>query len=501
MTTTSLASPDVLSSARLEQAQLRLQRINQERQRRVYWNDPVRWASERLKVYLWSKQREILQALVTHRKVAVQSCHEMGKSFVASVAAGWWLERTVNIGDHFVVSSAPTNAQVALVLWREIGRMHDRARLRGRVNQTAWMMERKNGTEEVVGVGRKPDDYNPSAFQGLHAKYFLAILDEAGGIAAQIVHSMMSLCANENSRMLAIGNPDDPTAEFQVICKPGSGWHVIRVSVFDTPNFTGEKVPKELNDNLVSPVYVEDMQRRFSTTSPIYLSKVLGEFPTELDDGLLRIAHVRAAQSRELAPGWPVELGVDVAGEGHDRSVIAVRRGPVVRIKSCFHEPDTMVTTGKVMDAIRETGATVVRVDKNGIGHGVYTRLKELHPPSEDGKPNPITIVGVNVGEGANDKERFANLKAEIYWGLRERLEKGDIDLESDDDETIHELLSLRYTLNSRGQIVMESKADLKKRLNASPDRADALILAFASVADDEEFNYAVAGMTSAATW
>jgi hypothetical protein len=53
--------------------------------------------------------------------------------------------------------------------------------------------------------------------------------------------------------VLAIGNPDDPSSHFAQICKPGSGWHVITVSAFDTPAYNGEKVPEELLPLLFRP--------------------------------------------------------------------------------------------------------------------------------------------------------------------------------------------------------------------------------------------------------
>jgi len=40
--------------------------------------------------------------------------------------------------------------------------------------------------------------------------------------------------------------------------------------------------------------------------------------------------------------------------------------------------------------------------------------------------------------------------------------------------------------VNSRGQIVIESKEDMKKRGRKSPDRGDALMLAFAKVEKQE---------------
>ena len=76
-----------------------------------------------------------------------------------------------------------------------------------------------------------------------------------------------------------MANPDDPSSHFAQVCKPGSGRVVNRISAFDTPAYTGEKVPEELLVLLVSPEWVEERKLRWGVTSPICQSKVLGEFP------------------------------------------------------------------------------------------------------------------------------------------------------------------------------------------------------------------------------
>ena len=110
-----------------------------------------------------------------------------------------------------------------------------------------------------------------------------------------------------------------------------------------------------------------------------------------------------------------------------------------------------------------------IKVDADGLGAGVYDRLKELGEPA----------LEMRSGMAATDSERFANKRAEWWWGLRERFESGDIDIE-DDEELISQLSNIKYKINSRGQIQIESKDDMKKRGLPSPDRADALMLAFA---------------------
>ena len=459
-------------------ARAELAAIEQELRRRRWTVHPALWVEERLQEFIWSKQREILHSLVVNKKTAVPSCHTAGKSFIAARAAGWWLD-THRLGEAFVVTTATTGAQVKAILWREIGRVQSRHQLPGRTNQTEWWMDvpvPRGTKEELVAFGRKPSDLDPSAFTGIHSKYVLVIADEAAGIPGgsserpnSLWEAADSLISNEFGRMLAIGNPDIPNSEFEKICSPGSGWSVIHISAFDTPNFTGEEVPKELRYLLVSPAWVEEKRKRWGEKNPLYIAKVLGQFPQFSKDGLLPLVWVRAAQLRELPPGEPNELGVDV-GAGGDSSVVGHRLGPVVRILSEDHNPDTMQTCGNVVDLRKRTGATLAKIDTIGIGKGVTDR------GIEQGEP----FLGINVGEAADDPEHFANRRAELYWGLRERFEVGDVDLDPEDDDTAAELLSLRYRRNSRGQILIESKEEARRRGVPSPNRAEAVMLACA---------------------
>jgi hypothetical protein len=81
--------------------------------------DPVGWVEGRLGEFLWRKQREIAASVRDNRRTAVKSCHNAGKSFLASRIAAWWLD-THPPGEAFVVSTAPTYKQVHAILWEEI---------------------------------------------------------------------------------------------------------------------------------------------------------------------------------------------------------------------------------------------------------------------------------------------------------------------------------------------------------------------------------------------
>jgi hypothetical protein len=87
----------------------------------------------------------------------------------------------------------------------------------------------------------------------------------------------------------------------------------------------------------------------------------------------------------------------------------------------------------------------------------------------------------MQAGQAPENSERFLNARAEWYWGLRERFESMDIDLDEDEDLTF-QLSNIKYKPNSRGQIVIESKEDMKKRGLKSPDKADTIMMLFAAV-------------------
>jgi hypothetical protein len=455
--------------------------VTGELERLIWEKDPVAFIQERCHEFLWSKQREIAQSLVNHRRTAVHSCHETGKSFLAARLTAWWLA-VHKPGEAFVVTSAPTGRQVRTILWREIGRIHAKAGLPGRTNQTEWMLEMPAGNEEIVAFGMKPDDMSPTAFQGIHAKYVLVIFDEACGIAPALWDAADSLVANDYSRMLAIGNPDDPETEFCEICKPGSGWNVIGIGYADTPNFTKEKVPDEIRPLLIGPFWVAEKQKKWGEDNPLFISKCLGQFPTTTMDGLIPLKWIRAAQERELKPGLPNELGVDIGGGG-DPNIIAHRRGGWVRVIKKDIEPDTMRTTGHIIEALRKTDADCAKIDVIGIGRGVCDRGKELNKPFI-----PVNVAERPLSRPATRDERrakkkpdqeFANLKAEGFWNLRTLFQEGQIDIDAEDDDLAAQLAALKYDANSRGETIIINKKELREDINRSPDEAEAVMLAF----------------------
>lgn len=447
--------------------------------------DPVSWAVDKAKVEIWSKQREILQAVRDHPKVAIPSCHSAGKSFTMGLLCCWWVDAHP-AGEARVISTAPTSKQVDAVLWNEINQHHERLNLPGHTNKREWYLGRF-----LAALGRKPPDHVEAAFQGLHARYLMVIFDEAYGIPLHLWNEGSSLASNENARMVAVGNPDG-SGEFEKICQPGSGWHVIHISYRDTPNFTSEFVTPRLSEMLISPGWVADRRQNWGEHSALFQSKCEGRFPT-VGSPWQVVPHDWATQCRYLElpvnPEVPTEAGVDV-GAGNDRTVVTIRRGPTILHVQQFIDPDPVKTVGHVGLLLREWGVKFAKVDSIGIGWGIYGALRMLssrHATSPtDVTTHDASVIPINVGMGATpgNEHLYLNRRAEMWWLGRElsRTKRWDfsalnVDLQ---DQLIRELTMPDYEiLDAKGKVKIEPKEQIIQRLGASPDVAESVLLAF----------------------
>lgn len=430
------------------------------------------WTKTKRDGFLWSKQLEVADSVEQNRFTAVKSAHGTGKSYLAADILAWWIDQHP-LGDAFAISTAPTAPQVEAILWREINVAHQQGNLPGRITWgqvPSWKIG-----DTMVAYGRKPADYaDPNkamqAFQGIHARFVLVILDEACGIPVWLWNAVDSIVTNDNARVLAIGNPDDPSSEFEKICRPGSDYNTITISAFDLPWATGEEVPEHLAEKLTGEGWVKERKRKWGEGSPLYQSKVLGEFPDLSDDSLITPKWVREAVERDLtveAQGIG-QMGGDVARLGVDKSVAYHDVDGVIRQVGEWHKQVTTKTAGHFAILLRDNPGVVMKVDISGLGAGVFDMLHE----------EQLSVQPFDGGSGPTDPIRFVNKRAESYWRLRERFELGLVDLDAQDLDLQAELVSIKWTVDRRGRIVIESKEDMRKRGLPSPDHADAVMMA-----------------------
>ncbi len=232
-------------------------------------------------------------------------------------------------------------------------------------------------------------------------------------------------------------------------------------------------IPSLPRDN---PFLPKDYEESLRKLYPDELVKQLleGDWDAlEAGNYLFKYADIKSAIEREvdIEESEPNIIGQDIARYGDDSSVAWVRRGGKVIWGDLWAKTDLMHTTGKVVNLIDRFKPSLVNLDVIGLGSGVYDRLVEL-------KYKQVNAINVAESARGEDKEKFANLRAEMYRGLADKFENGEISI-PDDLDLIAQLSSIKYKINSRGQLQMESKEDMKKRGTKSPDKADALALAF----------------------
>lgn len=434
---------------------------------RRYRADPVAFVEEVLGVSLYGRQREIVEAVRDHERTAVKSANATGKTVAAAVTKLAWLAGGPG---SVVVSTSATDAQLRRVIWRET---------RSRFKRARGYFEGATVTETEI---RLRDDWFatgfstdvPEALQGIHAERVLVVVDEASGVEEAMFEAIEGLLAGGDSRLLLIGNPLRTSGTFfDAFNSRRDEWHTLTISALDTPNLTGEKVPRELRRRLVSKRFVQRLERR-GVESPEYRIRVLGEFPLRQDDAVVALADLEQAHAQIVEPGLPLVVGVDPARFGSDQTAIAVREGNRIRVVSTRRGFDLMRTTGEVADLARRLHEVSGRrptivVDEIGVGAGVVDRLRELAE---------FKVVAFNSSGRASRPGDYPNRRSELWFLAGEVMPL--LDLDPGDQELAADLLAPTYSFASDGGRVVEAKSNTRKRLRRSPDRADSVLLTLA---------------------
>jgi hypothetical protein len=180
---------------------------------------------------------------------------------------------------------------------------------------------------------------------------------------------------------------------------------------------------------------------------------------------------VRARRRRGIEAYGPRILGVDVAREGNDRSVLALRQGRVVPLIEAYSNKDNMELVGLIVKAVREHGVDHIFCDGVGNGSGVIDRLREL------GFGHMLTAIKGN--HKPLDPVLYYNKRAECWGRMKVWLEEDDPQL-PDDGDLQADLCGLTKSYDSTERLVLEKKSAAKKRGIKSPDKADALAFTFA---------------------
>jgi len=429
--------------------------------------DPEFFHNEILGYKPWERQLEISDSITHNRNTAVRSCNGAGKTFHIAREG---LRFMYSYYPAVVFNTAPVWTQVENQYWRYFRDAYAKAqyRLGGRLLKTALNID-----EDWYAMGLANDPNRMEAFQGWHGKHILVIFDEASGISPKIYEAAAgAMAGGQVVRSVMIGNPTQNSGPFHDAFSDPN-FSKITISAHDVPNV---KERRQVIPGLITHDWVEEMASRYGEDSDVYKVRVLGQFPRNASDTLISVDSVQQAiEADRERYGDDEYLGLDVARFGDDTTALVYRRGNYARVLGKWHGNDTMQTTGKAVQALRDYPNANIYIDVVGVGAGVFDRLREQ--PKVSGR-----VFGVNSAGRARDNEEYINIRAESWATAREWLK--DAVLEQHEDW--YQLGVPKYKITSAGKIQLESKEDMKKRGVKSPDVADALALTLSRPTEGE---------------
>ena len=300
---------------------------------------------------------------------------------------------------------------------------------------------------------------NPDAMRGVRLDG--VVIDEVAWIKPEVWHDIIQPALSDRQGWaMFIGTPHGTNLFSELFHQAGStaGWWAARWTVYET--------------NALDPTEVERLRQGMPDAS--FAREYLCDFSVAGDDQLISLADVEEAARRAIGmqdlANAPRIVGVDPARFGDDRSVIAQRQGLQMLDPIVLRGIDNMTLAARVSSVIEDWQPDAVFID-SGAGAGVIDRLRQLGQ----------VVIEVPFGGRAMRPNLFVNRRAEMWFELRDWILAGG---------AIPNIMTLKqelstptYWFDSAGRKALESKDEIKKRLQggSSPDIADALALTFAS--------------------
>ncbi len=423
---------------------------------------------------------------------------------MAALLCLWFVTTREQMGvDWKVVTTASNWNQLTHYLWPEIqkwARLLDFEKLK----LHRWERGRHLFAMNIKGLygeafGMSPAD--PQGLEGAHATELLYVFDESKAIpdpifdAAEGAFSTAGVGTGTNAFAFAISTPGEPAGRFYSIHArlPGTqDWWARHVTLQEA-----------IAAGQITQEWVDQRRLMWGETSAVYQNRVLGEFAADAADSVVPLAWIELANDRWRAQyelpdgtikgyartphhGTPAVLregekihviGVDVAGSGEDRSVVALRKGNTIAELRRYQYTDNTMEVVAIVEGIQENHqAPKAIVDANGIGAGVADRLRELKLPVQAF----IAQAGIHRRDASGDYG-MANVRSWAYWNLREMLtpHSGCNVALPPDDRLTGDLTSIKWSVAAGARIAVERKEDIRKRISRSCDDADAVAMAF----------------------
>lgn len=242
----------------------------------------------------------------------------------------------------------------------------------------------------------------------------------------------------------------------------------------------------------------------------IFAQEVDRDYASSVEGVIIPADWVRAAidahKKLEFTDDGQWVAGLDVADGGMDRNALAQRKGVVLKAVEEWGARDTGETTRYALSRLIDPSHTKLMYDCIGVGAGVKAEANRL--AEESLLPAGLGIEPWNAGAPAQfpdgniirgdresplNKDYYANLKAQAWWELRQRIWRTWQAVTKGTYYEVEDLISISSDIPDIHGLVKElsqptgglTSARLKFMVNKmpqgtrSPNRADAVVMAF----------------------
>lgn len=365
-------------------------------------------------------------------------------------------------------------------LWKEMSVWRNKAKLlQSMFEVTSERIFRKGAKSTWFMSARTwPKTGNSQAqadtLAGLHSPYVMFILDESGGIPLSVmVAAEAALSSCVEGHILQAGNPTSLDGALYAAAKDRieNGGKTRFFEITADPD-DPKRAPR------VSVEWARDQIRKYGRDNPWVMVNVFGKFPPGSINTLISEDDVRAAMRRFYRPyeiGLASRvLGIDVARQGLDASVIARREGIQMHNLLCYRNVSDGILGGSIANRVwNEFEADACFVDATGgMGFTWIDGMKTL------GK----SAIPIQFSGQALQPDRYFNRRSEMAFRFVDWIKMGGA-LPPEETEGARELLealSKTQYFHHKDRLQLEDKDQIRARIGFSPDEFDGCILTFA---------------------
>ena len=226
----------------------------------------------------------------------------------------------------------------------------------------------------------------------------------------------------------------------------------------------------------LAKTYVDNLKEAFKHRPELLEAYLYGSWDSlEGSNTLIKDLWIRDSVDRELRFNPETRITVcDVGADGDDDTVIYDMEGYEIKNQNISGEKDTMKTAFNIVTQAHKFYSTMITIDTCGLGKGVYDRVKQILGPD-----TKLSVYALNSAEAPKNEQKaiqFLNVRAEMWWFTAELFANCLTTLPRD-EVLIGDLGCATYFEATKGRLQIESKKDIKVRLNRSPDRGDAYVM------------------------